>query len=101
MKERKAERYLYLAGGFVPSNPGGLSSDLSGVILNMTNFILGFVSSLAVLAIIWGGLKYITSTGNPGEVSDAKRAIKYALIGLIASGLSYAIVKTLVDVILK
>ena len=97
----KAEKYSYLAGGIVPTNPGGLSSDLSSLILNATNFILGFVASLAVLAIIWGGLKYVVSVGNPEDVSVAKKAIKYALMGLVISGLSYAIVRVMVDVILK
>ncbi len=101
INKNKATRFYYLASGIVPSNPGGLSSDLLKVILNMTNFLLGLASSLAVLVIIWGGVKYVTSVGNPEAVSEAKRAVKYALMGLVIAALSYAIVKVMVDVILK
>ncbi|MFA6097245.1 MAG: hypothetical protein WC788_06475 [Candidatus Paceibacterota bacterium] len=67
----------------------------------MTNWILGFVASMAVLAIIWGGIKYTYSLGDQNTASEAKKVIKYALMGLVISGISYALVVVFVNTILK
>jgi hypothetical protein len=43
--------------------------------------------------IIWGGLKYITSGGDSGNVTGAKNTILYAIIGLIIVALAQFIVR--------
>lgn len=77
-----------------------LPNDFDDAVLNMTNWILGFVSSLAVLAIIWGGIKYTYSAGDQNTATEAKRVIKYALMGLVISGIAYALVVVFVNTIL-
>ncbi len=56
---------------------------------------------MAVLFIIIGGFQYITSAGNPENVSKAKNTILYAIIGIIVTLLSYAIVKFIIDALTK
>jgi hypothetical protein len=89
------------AGGWAsPTRPTGAAENLDGtggVIPTATTWILGFVILIAVLAIIWGGVQYLTSAGNQEMVKSGKDTIKNALIGLIAAGLAYAIVKLVVD----
>jgi len=77
-----------------------LPSDFDRAVLNMTNWILGFVASMAVLAIIWGGIKYEYSLGDQNTATEAKRVIKYALMGLVIAGISYALVVVFVNTIL-
>jgi len=58
-------------------------------VINIFSIIVGAVS---VIMIIYGGFKYITSSGDSGKVTSAKNTIMYALIGLAIVGLSQLIV---------
>jgi len=57
------------------------------------NILSILVGVIAVVMIIIGGIKYITSNGDAGNVTGAKNTIMYALIGLIIVALSQVIVK--------
>lgn len=59
-------------------------------IINIISVIVGIV---AVIMIIWGGFKYITSGGTSEKVTTAKNTILYALIGLIIVALAQIIVR--------
>jgi hypothetical protein len=83
-----------------PSKPSGVPSQFDQAIINLTNWILGFVTMIAVLAIIWGGVNYLTSAGNEDQARSGKNIIKYALMGLVVAGIAYAIVNVIVTVIL-
>lgn len=83
-----------------PETPGGVPTDLRRALLNITNFVLGFASLVAVLTIIYGGVLYLTSLGNEERVDVARKTIAYAIIGLVIMGLAFAIVQVLVGVIL-
>jgi len=61
------------------------SADVSKV----QNFIASIVQTLVLLAgalasafFVWGGVRYITSSGNPETLDSAKNTIKYSAIGL-------------------
>jgi hypothetical protein len=65
-------------------------NDLITDIINVFSVIVGII---AVIMIIWGGLKYITSGGDSGNVTAAKNTILYAIIGLIIVALAQFIVR--------
>ena len=71
------------------------------LITRISNILLLLVGLVAVLFIIIGGFQYITSAGNPENVSKAKNTILYAIIGIIVTLLSYAIVKFIIDALTK
>ncbi|MBI2263504.1 hypothetical protein HY373_00815 [Candidatus Berkelbacteria bacterium] len=50
---------------------------------------------LAVLMVIYGGYRYITSQGNPDNLNEAKEIIFYALAGLLVLLLAYVILTTI------
>jgi hypothetical protein len=66
----------------------GLESILKKVI-QIFSIIVGFV---AVVMIIVGGIRYITSGGDSGNISGAKNTIIYAIIGLIIVALAQVLV---------
>lgn len=72
---------------------GGASSTVKAVV----NFILWVVGIVAVLMFIWGGWKYITSSGDAGKLQSAKSTILYAAIGLVVVLFAYAIVSFTID----
>ncbi len=59
-------------------------------VINLFSLVVGVV---AVIMIIIGGLKYITSGGDSGNITGAKNTILYAVIGLVVVALAQFIVK--------
>lgn len=63
-------------------------------IINIMSLVVGVV---AVVMIIIGGFKYVTSGGDSGNVSGAKNTILYAVVGLVVVALAQVIVRFVVD----
>lgn len=58
-------------------------------VVKVQNFITNIVQVLTLLAgtlasafFVWGGVRYITSSGNPETLEGAKKTIMYSAIGL-------------------
>jgi hypothetical protein len=62
----------------------------TGIITKIINFMLFIAGALAVIMIIFGGLRYVTSAGNSSSVTAAKNTILYAIVGLLVAFLAYA-----------
>jgi len=71
--------------------PSQLFGD-SGVLTTVTNTMLFVVGALAVIMIIFGGIRYATSGGNASSVTAAKNTVMYAIVGLIIAFLAFAAV---------
>lgn len=68
------------------------NTDLTSILGTIINYFSIFVGVIAVLMIIVGGLRYITSGGDANKISGAKNTIMYALIGLVVVALSQVLV---------
>jgi hypothetical protein len=68
---------------------GGIGDRIKTII----NWISALIGVVAVIMIIFGGFRYITSGGNDTSVASAKKTILYALVGLVIVALSQLIVK--------
>ena len=64
----------------------------AGIVTTIVNTMLFIVGALAVVMIIFGGLRYVTSAGNASAVTAAKNTIIYAIVGLIVAFLAFAAV---------
>lgn len=73
------------------------TANLDDVIKTVVNTLLFIIGAVSVIMIIFGGFKYITSSGDSSNVTSAKNTILYAVIGLIVALLSYAIVNWVID----
>lgn len=69
----------------------------SGRITNIINILLFVVGVVAVIGIIIGGIRYTTSNGDASQTKAAKDIILYAVVGLIAALLAWAIVTFVLD----
>lgn len=58
-------------------------------------FALGAAGAVALGVLIFGGIKYITSAGNPSGQGDAKKWIQDAILGLLLLLGSYLILNTI------
>ena len=65
---------------------------LGGVVKEVINILLFIAGTIAVLMVVIGGIRYVTSDGDSNRASQAKNTILYALIGLVVAISSYAIV---------
>ncbi len=80
-------------GGTAPmSNSGSLTNPLQSqtireFILKIIDVILVFAIPIIVLYIMYAGFKFVTAGGDSGQISEAKKALMYAIIGgVIALG---------------
>lgn len=55
------------------------------LVIKIINFLLGMIAFAAFIAIIIGGIQYMTSLGNEEKAATAKRTIVYAVVGVIIS----------------
>ncbi len=66
-----------------------------GIIANAYYIALGIGGLLAFGSIVYAGIRWTTSQGNPGTISDAKDQIVQALWGLVLLGGAYVILNTI------
>ncbi len=78
--------------------PSQLFGD-TGIITMLTNTLLFIAGALAVVMVIFGGLRYATSAGNASAVTAAKNTILYAIVGLIIAFLAFALVNWVLGVL--
>lgn len=78
------------------TNPsGGIS--LTKVVRVVVNILSVAVGIAAVIMIIIGGFKYVTSNGDSNAVSSAKNTVLYAIIGIIIVAMAQFIVQFIVN----
>lgn len=91
---------LTLQEGAEAARCDGCPADLfgdTGVFKQVTNTILYIVGIIAVIMLIIGGIRYVTSGGDAKKVTDAKNTVLYAIIGLVIAFLAFAIVNFVVS----
>lgn len=75
---------------------GGGSCDAASLTNKINNNVIDTLftvaGAIAVIIIIVGGIRYITSTGDSARIKAAKDTILYAVIGLVVVILARAIV---------
>jgi hypothetical protein len=75
----------------------GPDGGLAGIAKKIVNLLSVIVGIVAVIMIIVGGFRYITSGGESSNVSGAKNTLIYAIVGLIIVALAQFIVHFVLD----
>jgi hypothetical protein len=88
------------SGGTGLSNTFGGATTLSQLILSVINIILALAGLIAVLVLIIGGFRYVTSFGNDDAVGNAKKMIINAILGIIIIILAFVVVRVVQNVFL-
>ena len=91
-----------------PENlPGGDTGSLSAEnkVINIINFLVELLlfasGSIAVLMLVYGGIRFITALGNTEEKEKAIGVIKSAGLGLLVVIIAYALVTNLISLIFR
>lgn len=83
-----------VSGGDCDNTTGSAVPDLVASITSIFAWVLGI---LAVIFIIYGGFKYMTSTGDSSKVGAAKSTILFAIIGLVIAVVAQPLVKYVIE----
>ncbi|MFC1640782.1 hypothetical protein ACFL2D_01890 [Patescibacteria group bacterium] len=81
-------------GGAIPTE-----NNVTAAVTSVIGWVLGVTFAIAVLVLIIGGFRYITSAGNDKQVQAAKTTMTYAIVGLVIVLLAYVIAATINAVI--
>ncbi|MBF6556356.1 MAG: hypothetical protein IVW52_09320 [Acidimicrobiales bacterium] len=84
-----------LGAGVVLAQGGGGGPSLDTVLTNVRNWIMGLLALLATVYLTVGGVRYVMSAGDPGEVEAAKRAFRSAAAGYALAALAPVLVQIL------
>lgn len=78
----------------VPNGSPGVAGALSinDLVVRIINVLLAIAAIVAVLFIVIGGFRYITSAGNEDQAKKGRHTVVNALIGLAIVILAYALV---------
>lgn len=80
-----------------PKFPGApdinTEQDLTAIVAWLYVFLVGISGLAAFVMIVWGGVKWMSSQGDPGQVGDARDKIKMALLGLLLVLASFLILQ--------
>lgn len=89
-----------LGEGVTAAQPEGASDQLfggGGIFQTIADTLIYLVGAIAVIMLILGGLKYVTSQGNKESVQGAKDTILHAIIGIVVAILAFAAVRFVSD----
>jgi succinate dehydrogenase/fumarate reductase cytochrome b subunit len=75
-----------------PSAGGSDANTYRNIVISVITAVLNFLALVAVVVVIIAGIRLIVSQGNEEELGKAKKAIFYALIGLVIVLLARVIV---------
>lgn len=67
------------------------------LIVMVTNFVSGFVATIAIAMYMYGGFLYVTAGGQEDNTGKAKKVFMGATIGLVLALAAFALVNTLID----
>lgn len=78
---------------------GGLT--MQQVINTVIGTMLFIVGLLAVIMLIYGGIRYVTSHGDKAQVTAAKETIMYAVVGLVVAIAAFAVIHWITNDVFK
>jgi len=79
--------------------PAEVPTDLKTVFTNIANGVATLITSLGAVMIIVAGILYLTSAGNPAKVETAKKALMYAVAGIVIGLAANVIVEIASDMV--
>lgn len=92
---------LDTTGGCTAATGNQGTTRIQSIVETVINIFSVIVGVVAVIMIIWGGFKYITSGGDSGNITSAKNTIIYAIIGLVIVALAQFFVQFVLEQVIE
>lgn len=71
---------------------------ITDLIPTLVRGAINLLAGITIIAIMYGGIQYLTAFGDDTKLENAKKNIIYALIGLLIAMFSYTIVRIISEV---
>lgn len=71
---------------------------ITDLIPTLVRGAINLLAGIAIIAIMYGGIQYLTAFGDDTKLENAKKNIIYAIIGLLIAIFSYTIVRIISEV---
>jgi hypothetical protein len=84
-----------------PSDVGGIGKFILIIAINIATMLIYLVGFVSLAFVIWGGFKYIINGDNANGTAAARKTILNAVIGMVLSIMSVAIVKAIAGAVTK
>lgn len=88
-----------LAQAVALPNPLGNIDSIPELANNMIRGLLGVSGAIALFFLVWGGIVWMTSSGNTDRIRKGKDTIVWAIFGLVMIFISYAIIRLLLTIL--
>lgn len=95
----QAGETLTAPSGIPKALQGGLDTAGQSIFQTGTNLIFTIAIFLAVIVIMYSGIQWLISEGNPEKVASARKRLMSAVIGLVIVALSFFIVNVLTTIL--
>ena len=86
-----------IISGVISDIVSGANNNRSQFFQEIFNKVMFWSGVIAVIMMVYGGVQYLTSTGNPQAIAKAKTTIIYSAVGLLVVIFAAAIVNTVVS----
>lgn len=73
------------------------TKDPSLIIGSAIGYVLSFIGTIFMIAIIYGGFLWMTAKGNESQVDKAKTIMRNSIIGFVVVALAYVISTTVLN----
>lgn len=89
--------FVIYAAGIANVNNVATLEGLEGAFENIIGALLAVAGIVLFIILTMGGIKFITSAGDPKALESAKMTITYALIGMVLVALAYMLLVFVTD----
>lgn len=94
--------FLTSSGSVFAADPPKLSGEkVMTMINNVSSYIFPVATIMAVGFIVLAGYKWMTSAGNPEQISSASKTLTWAVIGLVFIFISKMVLSAIYNAVVK
>jgi len=87
-----AQGFEFDPGGEIAQDLNLTTTPADTMTIDIVRYILTYIGLVAVLVILYGGIRYMMAGGNEETIKKARAILKWGIIGLVVILLSFAIV---------
>lgn len=82
--------------GGITTLPDSRFADTGALVLGIINWLLGLTGAVAIVAVVYSGIMYMTAGGDVTKAEAARKNLIWAITGIVIIVLSFVIVNLVI-----